>query len=524
MSYGVQSDGNRIEFLLDGRDFFARLETLLDRVRAAPCDPNTYVRMSFWEVQPGLWLPGGATLAHKLADIATAGHDVKVVVWTPDDASVQLSDFAGCLRVDALSAQRELHGRGSGRLSVYVAKADRILPGSSLHYKVAIASLGGQRVALIGGMNLRDSYDDTSSHPGPGVPMHDTGMQLEGPATDAIEAEWVKTWSRSGRPFHRNTIPQRIHASEGGTPVKVAIATTDSQGWVRRTDIQSLLVEKIAAARRYIYLENYAVNDPTLVDALCARLQKPDPPLLIVMVTHPILPDAAGFVYSYLNGVAFSKLAFASCKSVAVRDAGPGGQGGTRTISRAQYRHWYLSQSPNCWSTMRSMTATFWNSWMERDQIRWGNSALPCSGESARIADIASFEGGIRFYAPVRTTGPGTWQPIYVHSKLALIDDSVCLCGSANFNYRSMVYDGELSAFVMNASEVRRIREQLFAHYNMTTPEAWHAAASSNRQAYAGGDGHRIPGVHVIPLELSDFSRAVPSSQPDRRWHNFTLY
>jgi hypothetical protein len=73
-------------------------------------------------------------------------------------------------------------------------------------------------------------------------------------------------------------------------------------------------------------------------------------------------------------------------------------------------------------------------------------------------------------------------------------------------------------------TEVRRIREKLFAHYNMTTPEAWPAMASHNRWAYAAGQGQHIPGVRVIPLELSDFSRVVPSALPDRRWHNFTLY
>ncbi len=248
MAHGVESEGNRIEFLLDGHDFIAQLDVLLERVRVAPRDPNTYVRMSYLELEPGLRLPSGVTLAQKLGSVAQAGHAVQVAIWSPDDLSAWANGLAGWMRLDALSTQRVLQEQGGGRVEVCLATTDRFVPGTSLHQKITIVSLRGQRVALVSGANPKNWYDDTPGHSGaPEVgfhgTLHDTSLQVEGPATDAIEEKWAEVWSRSGRPFHRNRVPQQTFAPVGGAPVRVNVAATSSEGWARRTDIQALLVK-----------------------------------------------------------------------------------------------------------------------------------------------------------------------------------------------------------------------------------------------------------------------------------------
>lgn len=68
------------------------------------------------------------------------------------------------------------------------------------------------------------------------------------------------------------------------------------------------------------------------------------------------------------------------------------------------------------------------------------------------------------------TSGPDerkgwTYKPIYVHAKVAIVDDRWCTVGSANLNGRGFESDSELNAQVIDARVARRLRLRLWAEH-----------------------------------------------------------
>jgi cardiolipin synthase len=59
----------------------------------------------------------------------------------------------------------------------------------------------------------------------------------------------------------------------------------------------------------------------------------------------------------------------------------------------------------------------------------------------------------------------GQYQDIYVHSKIALIDDAWCTIGSTNIANRSFYGDTELNASYWHAPSVRALRRELFQEH-----------------------------------------------------------
>lgn len=56
----------------------------------------------------------------------------------------------------------------------------------------------------------------------------------------------------------------------------------------------------------------------------------------------------------------------------------------------------------------------------------------------------------------------------YPHSKLAIFDNETLVIGTANWTYRSMEYDGEISAFISDKSLVPQISKRLLSHWYQT--------------------------------------------------------
>ncbi|MEL6536030.1 MAG: phosphatidylserine/phosphatidylglycerophosphate/cardiolipin synthase family protein [Bacteroidota bacterium] len=56
----------------------------------------------------------------------------------------------------------------------------------------------------------------------------------------------------------------------------------------------------------------------------------------------------------------------------------------------------------------------------------------------------------------------------YPHSKLAIFDNTTLVVGSANWTYRSMEYDGEISAFITDEELVPQISQKLLSHWWQT--------------------------------------------------------
>ncbi|MDB5524494.1 MAG: phospholipase D/Transphosphatidylase [Rhizobium sp.] len=124
--------------------------------------------------------------------------------------------------------------------------------------------------------------------------------------------------------------------------------------------------------------------------------------------------------------------------------------------------------------------------------------------------------GRFRMYHPVTAKG----EPIYVHSKLMIIDDEMLRVGSSNFNNRSMRFDNECDvAFEARGSEalrssLRELRADLLAEHlgvgvqsviNAIEREGSVIAAVDALRQNSGAD-HAFPSRTLVPYEMPELS------------------
>jgi len=108
-------------------------------------------------------------------------------------------------------------------------------------------------------------------------------------------------------------------------------------------------------------------------------------------------------------------------------------------------------------------------------------------------------------------TDDGRRTPVYVHSKLMLVDDVWATIGSSNLHRYSLHGNGELNAAIHSPEFVRATRAALFGeHLGMDTSgmadvdalREFHRVAYRNRERLNGGD-HRWQGLayRIAPTE-----------------------
>jgi phosphatidylserine/phosphatidylglycerophosphate/cardiolipin synthase-like enzyme len=121
-------------------------------------------------------------------------------------------------------------------------------------------------------------------------------------------------------------------------------------------------------------------------------------------------------------------------------------------------------------------------------------------------------------------------RTLCMHSKLAIIDNRHLIVGSANWNYRSMRDDGEVTAFIDNANLAAAAKNSIFAHWQhggALTEANIEATATLNAQTIAGA-GHG-PAMRnrwqIMPISLPvfpwlSFPRVVPDTEktPNHHW------
>ena len=170
--------------------------------------------------------------------------------------------------------------------------------GAALHQKIVVID---GAVAFCGGMDLTNSRWDTPAHLPrnprrtnvgdfePYGPMHDTMLVVDSGAAHALLDVVRKRWRVATH--HRLPIST---SSRDAWPESVAVDFRDVEVGVARTlpasrrkdavkEVERLYLDMIAAARRYIYIENQYFTARVLGDALAARLAEADGPEVIVV-------------------------------------------------------------------------------------------------------------------------------------------------------------------------------------------------------------------------------------------------
>lgn len=281
----------RFAFLVDAAPYFRAL-------RAGLLTARHQVLVLAWDVHSELRLvrdgggDGAPESLRDLFDALAAGHEelaIHVLDW--DYTMLYAGDREW---LPALKLGWKTHPRVRFRL-------DAQHPiGGCHHQKVVVVD---DALAFAGGIDLTHSRWDTPEHRPDDprrvtaegdayAPHHDVQAAVSGDAARALgelaRARWFDACGeRLDAPPPRDPRePWPAELEPDLTGVDVAIARTQpacpERGEVR--EVEQLFLDSIAAARRFLYVENQYLTSRRIGDALAARLAEPDGPELVIVL------------------------------------------------------------------------------------------------------------------------------------------------------------------------------------------------------------------------------------------------
>lgn len=171
--------------------------------------------------------------------------------------------------------------------------------GASHHPKIVVID---DTIAFVGGLDLARGRWDTPEHRPDDIrraeangtipaPHHDVQIGVAGEVAaclaDLIRQRWrAVTGQRPRVPTkQRDLWPTSL--SPDLTDVKVAIARTEPQypGNKGTREIESLFLDSIGAAQRFVYIENQYLSSAVIGDALVKRLRERDGPEVVAVIS-----------------------------------------------------------------------------------------------------------------------------------------------------------------------------------------------------------------------------------------------
>ncbi|MCP3944852.1 MAG: hypothetical protein GY710_25695 [Desulfobacteraceae bacterium] len=488
--------GNHVEFLMDGANIMGLIrDQMLEIAKTDGINPSqTYVRMAFWKIAPDVKIGANQRepLIRLIKKVVQAGHNVDIIVWYPNLktrlASVEAADHAKVHDDLATECQRINSFRHRGIVRLYRERYEGGV-GASNHQKMCIFSNNGSRIAVVAGLNLENEYYDTIEHPSNGNVWHDTAVSIRGPSVTIVEDEWLRRWKRvqaiqshwilafkklknhlTTRGSGKNSVaiaknPNEPAKYSQNTLVQIALTRSRKRGNIN--DIKKQLVYRIGKANRYVYLENSQLSDPEIVRALYKRLAQL-PHLKIIVITN-----IGEGPLSYMTRRAWQQIALRhrDLETVYCQT-----KKGKVKFKKTDTRGWSVKDTAHQWlfetgakrliQMSDSKLGRISDPWLEKDKVKFRHNNV---GQSIRLSQIDRIKGKFYFYTPLwigNYDNYDTYDSPAIHSKLAIIDDKFLIVGSANWSYRSMHYDGEMTAFCGNQALAKNSLEKLLKHYN----------------------------------------------------------
>ena len=276
----------RVAVLRDGDAYFAAFAAAVERARVS-------VLILAWDIHSGIRLrrDGNGGPDELGAFLRTAldrspGLHVRILDW----------NFA---MVYALEREPLVRLRGVWRHPRLDFRFDGVHPlGASHHQKIVVVD---DAVAFVGGLDLAACRWDTPEHrrrdprrvdPGfaPYPPFHDVQMAVDGDAARALaelaRERWRDATDEVLPPVRGGGDPWPPELRADFTDVAVGIART-TPAWNGRAEVREverLLLDAIAAARRTIYLEAQYLTSASVVEALATRLREKSGPEIVIVV------------------------------------------------------------------------------------------------------------------------------------------------------------------------------------------------------------------------------------------------
>jgi phosphatidylserine/phosphatidylglycerophosphate/cardiolipin synthase-like enzyme len=306
------------------------------------------------------------------------------------------------------------------------------------------------------------------------TPRQDMSAMVAGPILENLNENFCRAWLRDAKEdlfAKRNGLDNRLQPREAigdHTLVRVMaqITRTQSQEGVR--DIEKLYLQAVNNATQFIYIENQYFRWPALAqkikDAVHAQIcagRDPARPVHLFVVTNANkdgIGQGPGTTFDMLDSLgradAIPTIARAERNDMvatALQDA-------RKEVAAANTRMRNAGNPQEQAAAQREMDSAKSTELSLQKQydhnLDMKNAILPQTipGLKVHVCSLV---------APDSPVG-SPWTPVYVHSKIMIIDDVFLTHGSANVNRRSMEVDSELNICHERGDVTRPLRRHLW--------------------------------------------------------------
>ena len=252
---GTRQTSGTIEFLVDGEEYFTRLEESIEQATNS-IDIRTYI---FDNDEYAM------SIAERLKD-RSAELRVRIMLDTLGNLMATQSDPETLPDHHKPPLSMSMHLRDDSDIKVRNLSNPWF---TGDHTKTTIID---KKVAFVGGMNIGREYR---------YDWHDLMMEVRGPVVDQLQHESDKTWARAGMfgdiaNFTKFLDGKEVQAESGGYPLRI-LKTRNFDSQIYRAQLAA-----IRSARSYIMIQNaYFSDDQIMYELARARRRGVDVRVII---------------------------------------------------------------------------------------------------------------------------------------------------------------------------------------------------------------------------------------------------
>jgi phosphatidylserine/phosphatidylglycerophosphate/cardiolipin synthase-like enzyme len=425
-------------------------------------------------------------------------------------------DFSLHDREEIMYREKLMRGSGdgptSGTIGAYGAEP-------SHHQKMVLIDYEAPEVAVgfVMGHNTLDAYWDDDRHsyakkaPGQGrngdTPRQDMSAIVAGPILEHLNDNFCWAWQRDAKEdllAKRSGFAAQLEPRDGiGTRVMAQIARTQSQEGVR--NIRTLYLQAVNNATKFTYIENQYFRWPALAEKIKSAVQAqicagrdPAKPVHLFVVTNANrdgIGQGPGTTYDMLNSLGRADTIPVIAKEERSDALGSALQDVRKEVTAANTQMRNASSPRERADAQRAIDAAQARQAKLQqqydDNLNAGKEVLPqpIPGLKVHVCSLV---------APDSPPG-SAWTPVYVHSKIMIVDDVFLTHGSANINRRSMEVDSELNICHERMDVTQPLRRHLWNIHTKglqgavsdsieTAAQGWEYIISQNARREKNGD------------------------------------
>jgi phosphatidylserine/phosphatidylglycerophosphate/cardiolipin synthase-like enzyme len=405
------------------------------------CDAIEAAHQSVWATVTFMWpsfeMPDGRGSALDLLErVARRGVDVRLIFWRPDDETATLRENAFW----GSAAHFDLLAQRYRSIHI---RWDRAHPGYCQHQKSWLIDASEETgTSFVGGINLNPHSLVTSEHRGE-MHNHDVYVEVAGPAVADVHHNFVQRWNEASE---RERSDGRWGAGSEAD-LDFPVHTPRERGDV------------VVQVQRTTHAGRYANGYPTLGG----------PPFRIEAGERTNLDQYCAAIQAARRTIYLEHQHMGVPEIVSALDA---------ALARGVQVVAMMPAVPEL-----SQPAT---------------PALKSAANAGSLAHLATYDN-FTLCGMAGLNGDGRRTPVYVHSKLMLVDDEWGSVGSCNLHRYSLFGNGELNAAFSGSRVVRALRTALFQEhlgvdtFELADSEAlplFQRVARDNRERHDRHDAH----------------------------------